>query len=121
MHERHPEWPIHVTRRDVDDALVLRVVGKIDLFTAPQLHDAIAASLDHTSGGAIIVDLGGVTFLGSVGLAALAGAARDAAEHDRPLRIVLDGNNLVILPIELTGLDAVLELYPTVEAALNAG
>jgi anti-sigma B factor antagonist len=119
VHERSAEWPIRVTSRDVNDALVLRVVGRIGLDTAAELHEAIAASLDHAVSGPIIIDLGGVTFLGSIGLAVFADLATEAARRGRSLRIVVETNQLAKVPIELTGLDTLLALYPSLRAALE--
>jgi anti-sigma B factor antagonist len=121
VHERPAEWPIRVTSRDVDDALVLRVAGRIGLDTASELRDAIVASFEHATRGPIVIDLGSVTFLGSIGLAVLAELATEAARRGRPLRVVVDANRLATIPIELTGLDALLTLYPSVRAALDVG
>jgi anti-sigma B factor antagonist len=110
---------MRVTSHNVDDALVLRVVGRIELGSASQLHDAIAASLALPAPGPIVIDLGGVTFLGSVGLAMLTKLATEATRSGRPLRIVVAANPLVSMPLELSGLEDELALYPSVQAALD--
>lgn len=110
---------MRVTSHNVDDALVLRVVGRIELGSASQLHEAIGANLELPAPGPIVIDLEDVTFLGSVGLAMLAKLAAEAARSGRPLRIVVAANSLVSMPLELSGLDAELALYPSIEAALD--
>lgn len=106
--------------REVDDAVVVEATGEVDLDTAPRLREAIAVALDEAADGACVVDLTGVTYLGSAGLTALVDATREAAARQEPLRIVVDANRPVIRPIEITGLDQVLNLYHSVEEALAA-
>jgi anti-sigma B factor antagonist len=98
--------------------VVVEVAGDIDLDTAPRLREAIAVAIDEAAGGACVVDLTAVSYLGSTGLTALVDATREAAAQRAPLRIVVDANRPVIRPIEITGLDQVLHLYHSVEQAL---
>ncbi|HKS47054.1 MAG TPA: STAS domain-containing protein [Amycolatopsis sp.] len=107
------------TRRD-GTAVVVAVAGEIDLNTAPELHSAIEKALGQTRAGACVLDLTGVTFLGSPGLTTLLEAANHAEELGEPLRIVVDATRPVIRPIEMTGLDHILSLYHAVEDALAA-
>jgi anti-anti-sigma factor len=111
---------LRVDRRTVDDVLVLRVVGEIDLRTGPQFQEAIEESLESRPGGRLVIDLSAASFLGSVGLAALAEAARQAEERPAVLRIVVGTNRVVRRPLEMTGLDTVLVLCEHVEDALNS-
>jgi anti-sigma B factor antagonist len=55
---------------------VVRVTGEIDIATTPELDDAV----DALTTPAIVLDLTGVTFMGSSGLASLLRAAKRAAE-----------------------------------------
>jgi anti-sigma B factor antagonist len=112
---------LDISSRVVDGALVLSVAGEVDLDTAPQLQAAIMDAIDRTAGAACIVDLTGVSFLGSAGLTALLSTTRHAEARSEPLPIVVDANRPVIRPIELTGLDAVLRLYHSVDEALQSG
>jgi anti-sigma B factor antagonist len=104
----------------VEGALVLEVAGEVDLDTAPQLHAAITDAIDRTSGGACIVDLTEVGYLGSAGLTVLLASTRHAEARSRSLPIVVDSNRTVIRPIELTGIDDVLRLFHSVDEALRA-
>ncbi|MGH4024532.1 MAG: STAS domain-containing protein [Pseudonocardiaceae bacterium] len=56
----HPCW----------GTVVCTVIGEIDMFTTPALDEALRA-VTHIGPGHLIVDLSGVTFLGSHGLRAL--------------------------------------------------
>jgi anti-sigma B factor antagonist len=104
--------------RGVDDVLVVRVAGEVDLGSAPQLQEALDETLERMAGGRVVVDLTDVSFFGSPGLAVLAEAARQADQHSCVLRIVVGVNPLVRRTIEVTGLDRVLVLcVNVVEAA----
>src|SRR4051794_32243135 len=61
-----------------DDRAVLRVAGEVDLLTAPQLGEALAAAL--APGRVVVADLAGVTFMDSTGLRTLLEAHRGATD-----------------------------------------
>ena len=70
------------------DALVVAVVGEIDMATAPEVSKAISSG--HGDAGRVVVDLSEVTFLDFVGaqrpgpVATGAGAARRGLPHREP-------------------------------------
>ena len=102
------------------ESLVLRVAGELDVLTIDRFRAAVGAGLDQLpDGGILVIDLAGVTFLGSPGLQVLVNATRAASRRREPLRIVVDANRSVIRPIRLTGLDGVLALFHSVEEALQ--
>jgi anti-sigma B factor antagonist len=68
----------------------------------------------------VVVDLLGVTFLGSAGLAALAQAARRAEQRREPLRIVVDHHRPVLRPIQITDLADLLTLCHDLGEALTS-
>lgn len=107
-----------VNSRRVDDVLVVRVTGEIDMQTAPKLQESLDETVERMKGGRVVVDLTDVTFFGSVGLAALADAAAQADHHCCLLRIVVGINHLVRRSIEVTGLDRVLVLCVNLVEAL---
>jgi anti-sigma B factor antagonist len=63
------------------------------------------------------VDLSGVTFLASSGLAVLIRAAHRSTEQNRRLRLVA-ATRAVTRPLELTGADQLFVLHADVDAAL---
>jgi anti-sigma B factor antagonist len=104
---------------DQSHALVVTVAGEIDRFTVDRLRAAVAAGFDQLCEGEILViDLTGVTFLGSPGLQALVDVTETAQQRREPLRLVVDHTRPVLRPLQITGLDTVLALYDTVEQAL---
>jgi anti-sigma B factor antagonist len=101
-------------------ALVVTVAREIDRFTVQRLRAAVAAAFDQLRDGEIlVVDLTGVTFLGSPGLQALVDVTQAAQQRREPLRLVVGHTRPVIRPIQVTGLDKVLALFDTIEQALQ--
>jgi len=78
----------------------------------------VTTALEQTS-DVCVVDLSAVTFLGTAGLDALLAVTALAGTRREPPRIVVAANGPLTLPIQLTGLDTVLALYPTVEDAIR--
>jgi anti-sigma B factor antagonist len=76
---------LQVTEHD-PDARVVTVVGEIDALVAPELADVLTAQLVEAP--VVVVDLGGVRFLGSAGLAILVEANSLAEREGRQLRLV---------------------------------
>lgn len=96
---------------------VLSAVGAIDLATVETLEAAIEKVIDSEK-GPIVVDLSGVDFLASAGIALLV-ATHQRIDADRGLAVVADGP-VTARPLMLTGLDEVLHIYPTVDDAVAA-
>jgi anti-sigma B factor antagonist len=96
--------------------LLLTASGEVDTLTAPLL-DAAIGELVEAGEPVLAVDLTGVTFLASSGLAVLIRAAHRAAADGRRLRLVTHGRP-VLRPLQITATDALFELYTDLEAAL---
>jgi anti-sigma B factor antagonist len=104
-----------VVRRD--GAAVVSVGGEIDLSTAPAFEDAITQALEHKP-SVLAIELSEVTFMASVGLRILAATNEKVGDSTR-IAVVAD-NVAASRPIQLTGLDTVVPLFPSLDAALNA-
>ncbi|MGW7533912.1 STAS domain-containing protein [Amycolatopsis sp. NPDC054798] len=112
-----PAPAFRVERDDRPPAAVLTVRGEVDMVTAPLLTAAVDEAL-AAAPPVLVVDLAAVEFLASAGLTALVTMTQDRAAG-AVLRIVASGR-ATLRPIQLTGLEQSLPLYPTVEAALAA-
>jgi anti-sigma B factor antagonist len=95
---------------------VATVAGEIDALTAPQLATFLTAQL--TAAQRVVVDLDGVQFLGSAGLAVLFQASELDAQQDRDLRFVCNSRP-ANRALEITGLRQNLPFADTVPAALG--
>ncbi len=98
------------------DTSVISVEGDLDLASAPDLKWALG---DLQAAGArhVVVDLSGVTFIDSTALGVLVGAQRALDPGIRMAVACRDENVLRIF--ELTGLDCMFEIVPTLEQALE--
>lgn len=104
-----------VTVGAAGDALArVSVTGAVDLSTAPAVSDALQRAQQDAP--AVLLDLSGVEFLGSAGLSVLVDAARRASESAHRLAIV-SAQHAVTHAIEVTGLDAVLQIFDDSAAA----
>jgi anti-sigma B factor antagonist len=91
---------------------VLVVVGEVDTLTAPALAEALTGLLATEPLDAVAaVDLTGVGFLASSGLAVLIRAAHTAESQGRALHL-LGGTRAVTRPLEVTGSDQLFTLLP---------
>ncbi|HET9143314.1 STAS domain-containing protein [Actinophytocola sp.] len=109
-----------VASRTVRDVLVVELAGEIDIVTADQMQEAVLEAVEAAT-RLVVVDLTGVSFLGSTGLAALAEGHARAQDGHKWLRIVSGSNNHAVRrPIELTGLDRVFAMFEQLDAAISA-
>ncbi|HJP79001.1 MAG TPA: STAS domain-containing protein [Pseudonocardiaceae bacterium] len=104
---------VTVTHRS--DAIVVTAIGEIDLSTAPQLEDTVRQCLTQRP-AVLVIDLAGVQFFSSAGLAVLVLAHREDAKV--ALRVVAS-NRIVLRALELTGLADDLDIHPSLESALS--
>lgn len=96
---------------------VMRVSGEIDMATAPLLRQHVQnVTARHPDG--LVLDLDRVEFIDSTGLGVMVGAAKRLRVAGGALRIVTSQPHLNQL-FELTRLDAVFDLYETLEEALD--
>ncbi|HET9256349.1 MAG TPA: STAS domain-containing protein [Pseudonocardiaceae bacterium] len=93
-------FDLQVTEHD-PDARVVTVVGEVDALAAPELSATLIAQL--VDAPVVVVDLSGVRFLGSAGLAALVEASSLADREGRQLRLVCNSQT-VSWALECTGL-----------------
>ncbi len=97
--------------------MICTVIGEVDLLTAPTLVDALRTATQ--SGPAhLIVDLSGVTFLGSHGLRALVDAST-TQDREHCMYLVADTVE-VNRPLQVTGLAEMIVRFPDLDAALTA-
>ena len=105
MLARQDQSELTVRYADDERPPCLSVAGELDIGTAPVLREALLRLLADTDVEDVIVDLSGVTFVDSSGLAVLLMAARRwAAEEDR--LIVRNPSRVVDRIFDLTGVRA---------------
>lgn len=92
---------------------VLAVRGEIDAAEASAFQDA-AIDLVRTA-RYLVVDLSGVRFLASRGLAALVRTQRAAEAVGTSLYVITGGSRVVLRPMQVTGVDGQLQLVGALE------
>jgi len=96
--------------------VVVRLPEEIDVTNADQVRGDLQAALDQGA-ATVIADLSGTMFCDSRGLHALVGAHKRAAAGG--VRVLLvTGAGQVRRLFALTGMDSVIEVYPSVADAL---
>lgn len=105
-------------------AVIVWVMGEVDVVTAPRLLTMLDRHLADPEVGVSVLDLSQVEFLGASGLVVLAElATRAATGGPRALGTVLlvapATHRPVVRPWRLMNLDDVVPLYPTVLDALE--
>ena len=95
----------------------MTAAGEIDISTVTPLRERLFEVA--ASGEPLVVDMERVSFIDSVGLAILVGAANRAAEHGGSLRVVCALPKIRQL-VHLTGLDRRIPVTRTLDEALSA-
>ena len=95
---------------------VVRPAGRLDLLTATEVRQSVAQAI-AAGNRRLILDLAEVAFMDSSGLAVLISGLKAARLAGGDLRIARPTDQVRFL-FDLTGLDRVMRLYPTVEEAL---
>jgi anti-anti-sigma factor len=105
-----------------EDAVLVRVKGEVDSSTVDELTPHLTAALQVAAkhpARLVIVDLQPVTFFGSAALNAVLDCHEGGKETGTSVRLVAD-NDHVLRPIQVTELDRILEVYPTLSDALQS-
>jgi anti-sigma B factor antagonist len=106
-----------ITSEPQNDAHVVNVSGDLDVYTAPELKQALdSLSLDRRT---IVVDLSRVHFIDSTALGVLVGAVQQKRQADRELMLVVEDPHLLKI-FRITGFDMLFTIYPQVAEALAA-
>ena len=90
------------TSTDAEGTVTVTVVGEVDTFTAPVLRASLDTQLEQQP-EELVVDLCGVQFLGSAGLAVLVETQKSARAREVGLKLVAS-TRAVTRPLEVTGL-----------------
>jgi anti-sigma B factor antagonist len=102
---------------DQGSTRLLRASGEIDILSAPALRTALLPALE--SAELVVLDLSGVSFLGSSGLAVLVEARDHAQQGGHQLRLVCS-SRIVLRALEATGLRDLFDIVEDLPAALES-
>ena len=94
---------------------VVRLPPEIDLTVADGVREALLAVLNHGALG-LVVDMTATTFCDSAGITALVRAARRAGANGATMRLAATAQP-VLRVFSLVGIDQLIDVYPSVDAA----
>ena len=106
-----------VKREEVEGSMILEVEGSVDIYSSPQLRGELKAGLDRKA-ERIVVDLVGVTFVDSSGLATLIEALQKVQSYSGKLYLCNLSTN-VLGVFQLANLDHIFQIKENRDAALQ--
>jgi len=110
------DTPFELRSNRIGDALVVAVVGEIDMATAPEVSKAISSGPGDA--GRVVVDLTQVTFLDSSALNAFVQSQQELMQRDVAFRIVSPLDQAVRNVFEITRLTEPLSVVDSLDEAL---
>jgi anti-sigma B factor antagonist len=90
--------------------------AEVDISNAGQVREDLAAVVAQDA-SLVIVDMSATTFCDSAGVTALVRAARKASASGAGLRVATSAP-AVVRVLAITGVDRLIEIYPSVAAAM---
>jgi anti-anti-sigma factor len=102
-----------------DSVGVIRLAGEVDIVQAHGLRERLLGAVRNEDLG-LVVDLGGATYIDSVGVSVLFELAERLSQRQLRLAVVLPDAGLVKRVIKIVNLDSVAEIHPSVDEALVA-
>lgn len=107
---------ISLDAREAGDSYLVTVTGEVDMMTTPHLQSYLQEHLKR-AGGLLVLDLRGVAFLGSSGLAVLVETLESTRQRGTALRLVCSSRE-VVRPLEATGLTELFDIHSDLDEAL---
>jgi anti-anti-sigma factor len=101
------------------DATLITIKGRIDHKSAKDFEEALKSHLGEDRTGSLVLDLGELEYMTSAGLRVLMIAAKTCGSQDRKLAVAAL-QPLIAEIFKISRFDLVLNIYPTVEDALQA-
>ena len=102
-----------------EDIVIAHLTGELDIVGASSTGEAIGDAVP-SSARALVVDLGGLEFIDSIGIAMLFSLARRLGGQRQALRVVAHSGEPVQRVLELVEFDRAAPIYETVDEAVGA-
>jgi anti-sigma B factor antagonist len=107
---------LQIAVRNIGRVTILDVVGEIDLYTVPQLEEALRAAASGPQ-PLLGVNLGGVSYLDSTGLRVLTEWSKQARARDGAFAVIVDQPTIQKL-FRITGLGEIVSVLATEQEAI---
>ena len=109
----------HIESTEKKHIAIIRVEGEVDMFTSTSLRDTLMLYFDKKKVAAVVVDLAGVSFMDSSGIATLVEGLQWSRKKNRSF--VLAGlGDTVYNALSLTKLDNVFSIHENADKAFAA-
>lgn len=108
---------IQVKRENLPKATVVSIGGSVDIYSSPELRGELKVALDGKV-KRLVIDMGGVSFVDSSGLATLIEALQKVQQYSGTL-LLCNLSAKVLGVFQLANLDRIFQIRDTREAALE--
>jgi anti-sigma B factor antagonist len=108
---------MQLTRDKFGETVVLSIEGSVDIYTSPELRGELKVALDQQA-PRVIVDMTGVKFVDSSGLATLIEALQRIHAYEGKLYLCSLSSS-VLGVFQLANLDNIFQIKPNRDAALE--
>ena len=108
----------HIEQEDRGEAQLVRLAGSLDMYSFPRL-EAHLNSLFQAGHYRVVLNCSGLDYIGSAGLGALIGFAKEARERGGDVKL-LNVPERIYKIIELLGFTKVLQVHDTEAKALGS-
>jgi anti-sigma B factor antagonist len=105
--------------REERGSVVVALIGEVDLEHSPQAREILLEQVGRKR--RVLVDLSGVDYIDSSGIASLVEAFQKAKKAGTGGFALAAPNATALRVLELARLDRVFRIFPTVEEGLDAG
>jgi len=116
-HDDSDDATLRVTTETGEGWTVVAVDGEIDVASAPTFEEVLQSAM--AASDRVVIDLSGVQFMDSTGLGVLMRAHKRQDDAGAILRLAAPSDRVVRI-LDITQLDAVFAVYPSVDASQAA-
>ncbi len=107
-------WPVQWTGKRA----VVEIPSDVDTSNASSVREQLMALVEHDGAAMVVVDMSRTMFCDSAGITALATVHKKVAAVGVDMKVIATSPQVLRI-LELTGLDHVLHVYPSMAAALG--
>jgi anti-anti-sigma factor len=111
-------WYLRIEREQAESVTLLTVSGRVSHRSGPALEDALNSAAASTARG-VVLDLSGVDYVSSAGLRTIERTSDRLKQEGRAF-VVCSLKDAVRLTFNLAGLDRLLTIEPSREAAIES-
>jgi anti-sigma B factor antagonist len=109
---------LNIETRTKGDIYIIDVQGEVDLYSSTKLREYIFTTIKQQHPKTLIIELSGVRYIDSSGIATLVEGLKLANEYEIQFKLV--GLSHIVLEVfELVRLQRVFDIYPTEEDAMG--